>query len=515
MKISKIKLKNFRSYRSVEVALDDFTAFIGRNDIGKSTILEALDIFFNEGKGVIKLDSSDFNTQADRDQDGFIEITVCFRDLPEKIVIDSTYETSFKNEFLLNEEDELEVIKRYPLGGLKEQVLLWAYHPSNPECFDLYEKKPADLKKIIKEEEITCENNAINAKMRSAIWNYYNAAENCELKRLNLAKEDGKNIWEKIKEYLPQYSLFQSDRKNSDADSEVQDPMRTATKEIMDDPGLNEQFNAIANEVTRKLKVVADNTLAKLREMNPEIADGLEVKIPQVKDLKWADLFKSVSIEGNDGIAMNKRGSGVRRLLLLNFFRAKAEESASRDSRTLIYAIEEPETSQHTHHQDILINALKSLADDGRQVLITTHSGNVVKQLEFNQLRLAQINGQTNEREIVKVQPQLLPYPSLNEVNYVAFGDVSEEYHDELYGYLESNKILDSFKLGKSTRSYIKLFKDGRTQNQSIVLAEYIRHQIHHPENQNNPRYTSAELEQSIQEMRSFLMSQPGSTQQP
>lgn len=94
MKISRIKLKNFRSYRSVEVVLDDFTAFIGRNDIGKSTILEALDIFFNEGKGVIKLDSSDFNTQADRDQDGFIEITVCFRDLPEKIVIDSTYETS-------------------------------------------------------------------------------------------------------------------------------------------------------------------------------------------------------------------------------------------------------------------------------------------------------------------------------------------------------------------------------------------------------------------------------------
>ncbi|BAR96669.1 predicted ATP-dependent endonuclease, OLD family [Prevotella intermedia] len=70
--------------------------------------------------------------------------------------------------------------------------------------------------------------------------------------------------------------------------------------------------------------------------MNPDIAEGLEVKIPEVKDLKWAELFKSVSIEGNDGIAMNKRGSGVRRLILLNFFRAKAEEKASRDNRTLI-----------------------------------------------------------------------------------------------------------------------------------------------------------------------------------
>ncbi len=35
---------------------DNLTVFVGKHDIGKSTILEALDIFFNGGKGVNKID---------------------------------------------------------------------------------------------------------------------------------------------------------------------------------------------------------------------------------------------------------------------------------------------------------------------------------------------------------------------------------------------------------------------------------------------------------------------------
>lgn len=47
LKIKTVKLKNFRSYKD-EVSIDfcDLTAFVGKNDIGKSSILEALDIFF-------------------------------------------------------------------------------------------------------------------------------------------------------------------------------------------------------------------------------------------------------------------------------------------------------------------------------------------------------------------------------------------------------------------------------------------------------------------------------------
>jgi AAA15 family ATPase/GTPase len=55
-------LANFRSYKD-EVTID-LNVFVGKNDIGKSTILEALDIFFNENKGVIKIDKDDVNRQA-------------------------------------------------------------------------------------------------------------------------------------------------------------------------------------------------------------------------------------------------------------------------------------------------------------------------------------------------------------------------------------------------------------------------------------------------------------------
>ena len=49
MKINTVKIKNFRSYKDeINIEFGDLTAFVGKNDIGKSTVLEALDIFFND-----------------------------------------------------------------------------------------------------------------------------------------------------------------------------------------------------------------------------------------------------------------------------------------------------------------------------------------------------------------------------------------------------------------------------------------------------------------------------------
>lgn len=50
MKIKTITLKNFRAYKDETVVeLGDLTTFVGKNDIGKSTVLEALDIFLTMG----------------------------------------------------------------------------------------------------------------------------------------------------------------------------------------------------------------------------------------------------------------------------------------------------------------------------------------------------------------------------------------------------------------------------------------------------------------------------------
>ena len=53
MKIKKVILKNFRAYKDeVVIDFENLTTFVGKNDIGKSTVLEALDIFFNAADGV-------------------------------------------------------------------------------------------------------------------------------------------------------------------------------------------------------------------------------------------------------------------------------------------------------------------------------------------------------------------------------------------------------------------------------------------------------------------------------
>ena len=46
MKLHSLKLKNFRGYRDeINIVFDDLTVFVGKNDVGKSTILEALRVF--------------------------------------------------------------------------------------------------------------------------------------------------------------------------------------------------------------------------------------------------------------------------------------------------------------------------------------------------------------------------------------------------------------------------------------------------------------------------------------
>ena len=117
--------------------------------------------------------------------------------------------------------------------------------------------------------------------------------------------------------------------------------------------------------------------------------------------------------------------------LTTDSFRYEAEKKVA-EGKDVVYAIEEPETSQHNEHIRMMMDALKSLsARDHIQIIITTHSPYLVKQLNYAQLRMVSDNGGT--KTIAPVDTASMPYVSLNEVSYLAFGDASEEYHDELY----------------------------------------------------------------------------------
>ncbi len=149
MQIKSLTLRNFRRYsNAVTIEFENLTAFVGKNDVGKSSILEALDIFFNDGRGCIKLDKDDINKIEASCGNNEISIAVCFENLPDTVVIDATNETTLESEYLLNESRQLEIVKKYPNAG-SAKVFIRAYHPTNPNCSDLLLKKTVIYEKFL------------------------------------------------------------------------------------------------------------------------------------------------------------------------------------------------------------------------------------------------------------------------------------------------------------------------------------------------------------------------------
>ncbi len=50
MKIESLRIENFRSFKDETILFDNFTCFVGANGSGKSTILNALNVFFRQYK---------------------------------------------------------------------------------------------------------------------------------------------------------------------------------------------------------------------------------------------------------------------------------------------------------------------------------------------------------------------------------------------------------------------------------------------------------------------------------
>jgi hypothetical protein len=199
-----------------------------------------------------------------------------------------------------------------------------------------------------------------------------------------LAKEDGKAILEQIQNHLPHFALFRADRPSTDEEAEVQDPMKSAILQALDD--ISPQLEDIKTIVKDKALAVANSTLKHLAGLDRDLAMSLT---PEFKaDPKWEGIFK-LSLAGDDNIPINKRGSGVRRLVLISFFKAEAERIKSEyEDRGVIYAIEEPETSQHPDKQKLLVEAFEEMAEQtGCQIVLTTHVPALAEQLPVESIR--------------------------------------------------------------------------------------------------------------------------------
>ena len=365
MKLDSVRIKNFRCYKDeISIPLSGLTALVAKNDIGKSSVLEALDAFFNSEK----LESGDRSAGLRNSDD--IEITCIFKEIPEHLVIDTDNLISPANEYLLNPDGKLEIKKVFSGASPKcEQILIRAVHPTAENFGDLFSLTIAQLRARSRELGADLEgvNGTIKSALRHAIW--LSTSDDQLAKRL-VDLEVKSKIWKPLQNTLPLFQLFKSDRPSSDQDAEAQDPIKFAVREALKQKSV--ELEAIGEHVKRQVEEVTELTIEKIREMDPELASQLN---PNFSNFNWGRVF-SVSLTNEDQIPLNKRGSGVRRLFLINFFRAKAEQLAGeRDVHDVIFAIEEPETSQHPNNQLLLLDALKELAlEENHQVIFTTHN---------------------------------------------------------------------------------------------------------------------------------------------
>lgn len=364
MKINSIKIKNFRGYKDEKkINFDALTLIVGKNDIGKSTILEAADVFF----GNHKPDVNDLNIFCSK-EGGKIEISVEFSNFPLEIDIDAGATTSLSEEFLLNSKGNLEIKKIFIPGSTAQpKVFLNANMPKDTDVLVVLKNNELKEKAAGLGIESSEYNASINNSIRKAIWKLQDKSV-LEEKEIDINKEDGKKIYEKLELEFPVFTLFSVDRKNTDQDDEIQTPIKASIKELL--VGLNVELEPIKKKVLSELDKISEGTIKKLAEMNPEVAKSLK---SIVEKPAWEKAF-SVNIE-SDGIPLNKRGSGVKRLVLINFFRQEAERKKGVDNKSnVFYAIEEPETSQHPDWQIKLFDAFKELTeDDGVQIALTSH----------------------------------------------------------------------------------------------------------------------------------------------
>ena len=102
---------------------------------------------------------------------------------------------------------------------------------------------------------------------------------------------------------------------------------------------------------------------------------------------------------------------------------------------------------------------------------------------------------ENHKTSINKIEKKRSTY---SEVNYEVFGIETSDYHNELYGYIESEDKTLLNNLNKS-KKWIHSITNKEYQ---VSLSEYIRHSIHHPENELNKKYTDKELNQSTKILR-------------
>lgn len=218
---------------------------------------------------------------------------------------------------------------------------------------------------------------------------------------------------------------------------------------------------------------------------------------------KW---FFWVVKENKQIISLDSLWSGYEMIfsLLYSFYLSK------QSWKQLIILIDEPELHLHPKLQEDFIKIILDISKTS-QIFITTHSPLFIKQVLYNELVNIFLLKKDNNNIIVSwIDKIALSYISANEINFIAFDLITEEYHNELYEELKSIywEKLNIFDFDIHFFQWEKwepaIYNYNPTNPEKCSVHTYIRNQIHH-------RWTNwvpdiDKIKESTIIMRNFLL---------
>lgn len=395
MLIKRIKITNFRGIKEFDVVINNnMLTIVGKNDVGKSTVLQAIKVFFDEEK-VTNEDFPNYNT------DKVIEIELCF-------------DTKKFDELKYNE--ELKIKKSFKVNKNKIKSDKYVYMiPDLPSEEDL--NTYSDYKKIGKSLGVDFPRRKPKDK---------ESIEELQKEVINVISErkgtpnwiDISDKWKEIKIYFPDVVFIPASQDHEDEQKMTNTSVfgkifKVGIKRWLK---VDEESQGAIKTINSKVEEINSNILEvverKLKEQLP-LANEISQEISPLDITKGFDFTMFVNDPQGVKTSLSKRGNGLRRSVLIAAIRAQnevnemienlGEEVAATtenneenyDSPTL-YLFEEPEAFLHLAAQRELFYSLKDLTTHNSQIIITSHSTLFIDQSEMEEIvLLTRRDGQT------------------------------------------------------------------------------------------------------------------------
>jgi putative ATP-dependent endonuclease of OLD family len=484
MYISKIKLHNFKGFKSDhEIYFDKgVNFFVGDNNCGKSSIFEAVDFIRT------KKEREEVITKTEIETDSFVSVEIEFKwdDMEALVNIDS-----------------LKKYQSYLIDDNGEKSLRVMRSSDWNEIIQSGKPKKLDIKnvRVFNPENNQFENpSGIDTTITALfdaqfVWADTNSGDISDFSKTKIS---GKIINAITKDFV---------------NSDIWKSFQSAHKET---------FWEGENSLATTLQPVEEKIKNILSEQYGETEVRFNFSLPEIDSF-----FKTGNIAlSENGIETksSEKWTGMQRALALALIQVYADISGSNEdwvSKPILFFIDEPETFLHPQAQNKLLDALEKISENS-QIFIVTHSPYLLRKYkkETHSIHIFSKDIGMNKLEAGnEFNLFWVSSPSWGEINYYAFGVLSVEFHNELYGFIQAKAILEDEKnygelefekylISKGInqdQTYIRLKKDGTPETQTRTLPTKIRNIIHHPENTHNTKPTDQEIKTSIESLIPLL----------